>query len=258
MIRRQALGWLGAAVCSVALVIAGGLVLSSLAVHRYLQASDSAQQRSQTSAAGETPAASERAAVERTVSALVRMPGVATATSSTDRSDTPAQPGVMSLRSSPSPTTDSTTLSYDVSVIMNPDATAAQCAEVVFTMTQRLQNGRVSLELSLPAGDGHAASVIDYRNVFATPVPRSTVAAVSHAVDVAASVPGVRSVHVVVPYTWNLASGDLEVQMATDDSHQTAQLKDALSRTALADVGWADPSSAPSSMPSPAPTQPSR
>ena len=251
MIRRQALGWLGAAVCSVALVVTGGLVLSSVAVHRYLQASDSTQQRSGTSAA-DAPAASELATVERTVSALTRMPGVATATSSTDRSDAPAQPGVMSLRSSPTPKSGSTSRDYDVSVIMNPDATAAQCADVVFAMTQRLQSARVSLELSLPAGDGHAASVIDYRNVFDTPVPRSTVDSVSHAVDVAASVPGVKSVHVVVPYTWNLASGDLDVQMATDDSRQTTELKNALAGTVLADVGSANPTA------SPAPTQPTR
>jgi hypothetical protein len=234
--RRQAIGWIGATVCSIALVIAGGLVLSSVAVNRYLQASDSALQRGQSS----TPEPSELAGLEHTVSAISAMPGVATASSTVDT-------GAATDTASPAPRSDPSAvpaeagdggLNYDVSVIMNPDSTAAQCADVVFAMTQQLQNARVNLELSSPAGDGHGASVIDYRNAFDTPVARSTVDSVSHAVAIAAAVPGVKSVRVMVPYTWNLSSGDLDVELATDDSQQRAMLKSALSRTALAGVKW--------------------
>ncbi|GAA4164256.1 hypothetical protein GCM10022286_25720 [Gryllotalpicola daejeonensis] len=245
--RRQALGWLGAAVCSVALVIAGGLVLSSVAVHRYLQASASQLQSGDARDTGATPLAAEVASLQHTVSALESMPGVAAA-SSTVTTGSHAK-----------------TVSYDVAVTMDADATAAESTDVVYAMTQQLRNGRVNLELTLPANARHAASVIEYRNAFDTPVARSTVESVSRAVEVAASVPGVTSVHVTVPYTWNLASGDLDVEMAGDDSSGSAALRHALARTALADVDWsgtgapASPSSsgrtkAPSVPPAPAPT----
>jgi len=216
-------------------VIAGGLVLSSVAVNRYLQASSSALQRGDSAADGATPAPSELASLERTVSVLITMPGVATATSNVDT------PGASAVGSTPSPSPTGGPVSYDVSVIMNPDATADQSANVVFVMTQQLQNARVNLELSSPAGDGHAASVIDYVDAFNTPVARSTVDSVSHAVAVAVAVPGVKSVHVTVPYTWNLASGDLVVEMAPHESHQSSALAEALAHTALADVGRSKP-----------------
>jgi hypothetical protein len=214
--RRKALGWLGAAVCSVALVIAGGLVLSSFAVHRYLQASHSAMQRGESPAAGTTPALREVASLKRTVAELAAMPGVASATMA-DAADT---------------------VSYDVAVTMRPGATAGQCGDVVFTMTKELQNSRVNLELTMPASAGRAASVVDYRNAFDTPVPRSTVDSVSRAVGVAAAVPGVTAVHVTVPYTWNLAAGDLNVTMSPDAPNRGTALQTALAHTALAGVAW--------------------
>jgi hypothetical protein len=236
------LGWLGAAVCSVALVIAGGLVLSTVAVHRYLQASASQLERGESPDAAATPVPGELASLQRVVSALNAMPGVATATSTVATETAPK------------------TVSYDVAVGMTPESTADEGADVVYAMTQELQNGRVNLELSLPANGAHAASVIEYRNAFDTPVPRSTVEAVSHAVMVASSVPGVTSVRVTVPYTWNLASGDLDVVMSTDDSKHSAALRQALARTALAGVDWSAPSrsseprsSAPVPSPSSAP-----
>jgi len=215
VVRRQALGWLGAAVCSVALVIAGGLVLSSFAVHRYLQASHSALQRGESPAAGASPEAAELASLKRTVSGLAGMPGVTSAT-----------------------TTTTTTADYDVAVTMTARATADQCADVVFAMTKDLQNPRIDLELTMPASSGRAASVIDYRNAFDTPVPRSTVDSVSRAVAVAAAVPGVTSVHVTVPYTWNLASGDLDIEMAANAMDQNTAVRNALAHTVLADVAW--------------------
>jgi hypothetical protein len=217
--RRKALGWLGAAVCSVALVIAGGLVLSSFAVHRYLQASHSAMQRGESPAAGTTPALREVATLKRTVAELAAMPGVASATMA-DTADT------------------ADTADYDVAVTMRSGATAGQCGDVVFTMTKELQNSRVNLELTMPASDGRAASVVDYRNAFDTPVPRSTVDSVSRAVGVAAAVPGVTAVHVTVPYTWNLAAGDLNVTMSPDAPNRGTALQTALAHTALAGVAW--------------------
>jgi hypothetical protein len=236
--RRQTLGWLGAAVCSVALVITGGLVLSSFAVNRYLQASDSALQRGDVEDTGATPVPSEVAGVEHAVAALTSMPGVASASSSLDTAPPTDDPASSGEHVAPTPARAQKSVSYDVSVIMGSGATSEECADVVFAMTQQLQNARVNLELTAPAGTGHAASVTDYRNAFDTPVARSTVDSVSRAVAVAAAVPGVKSVRVMVPYTWNLASGDLDVEMATDDSHQTAALKSALARTALAGVDW--------------------
>lgn len=232
--KRQALGWLGATLCSIALIVAGGLVLSSVAVNRYLQASSSAMQRGDATDAAPTPEPSEVASVERVVSTITSMPGVATATSAVDTPDATPQP-----TADPTSTSGSSgRFSYDVSVIMNPDSTSEQCADVVFSMTRQLQNGRVNLQLSAPAGDGHAASIIDYRHAFDMPVARSTVDSVSRAVAVAAAVPGVKSVHVTVPYTWNLSSGDLDVDFESDDSLHSAELKNALSRTALSGVSW--------------------
>jgi hypothetical protein len=233
--KRQALGWLGATLCSIALIVAGGLVLSSVAVNRYLQASSSAMHRGDAAGTGATPQASELASVERAVSAITSMPGVATATSAIDAPTAMPHPTVDPSSPAPSATH---AFSYDVSVIMNPDSTADQCADVVFSLTRQLQNGRVNLQLSAPAGDGHAASVIDYRHAFDTPVARSTVQSVSRAVAVAAAVPGVKSVHVMVPYTWNLSSGDLDVDFDSNDAHHSNELKNALSRTALSGVDW--------------------
>lgn len=236
MVRRQALGWLGAALCSVALVVAGGLVLSSVAVHRYLQASNSAMAGGTASESDATPDPSELASIERTVSAITSLPGVATATSTvgTDEPSATAEPTADRDASGSAPEG----LSYDISVIMNPDASVDESTSVVYAMTEQLQNAHVNLELAMPASAARAASVIDYRHAFDTPVARSTVDSVCRAVAVAASVPGVRSVHVVVPYTWNLSSGDLEVEMATDDSQQASALRSALDRTALAGVDW--------------------
>jgi len=236
VVRRQALGWLGAALCSVALVVAGGLVLSSVAVHRYLQASNSALAGGAASESGAAPDPRELASVERTVSAITSLPGVATATSTvgTGEPTTTAEPTAGPDASGSTPEG----LSYDVSVIMNPDATVDESTDVVYAMTQQLQNARVNLELAMPASTAHAASVVDYRHAFDMPVARSTVDSVSRAVAVAASVPGVKSVHVVVPYTWNLSSGDLEVQLATDDDRQASALRNALAHTALAGVDW--------------------
>ena len=239
--RRQALGWLGAALCSVALVVAGGLALSSVAVHRYLQASSSALHRGDAADAGPTPAPSEVASIDRVVTSITSMPGVATATCDIDTSTDASQP-------TPAPTTTASTassapnasspFSYEISVIMTPAATAAQSADVVFSMTKELQNSHVNLELSVPTGNGHGESVVDYRNAFDAPVARSTVSAVSQAVAVATAVPGVTSVHVTVPYTWNLSAGDLNVKFAPDSTHPGKALQTALRRTALSGVEW--------------------
>ncbi|MFC4243131.1 hypothetical protein ACFOYW_07075 [Gryllotalpicola reticulitermitis] len=234
--RRQALGWLGATICSVALVIAGGLMLSSVAVHRYLQASTSAMHRGDTQDAGPTPAPTDVAAIDRVVAALTGMPGVATASCDIDTAPPSAAQPTPTAEGAPNSVGD---FSYEISVIMTPDATAAQSTDVVYSMTKQLQNAHVNLELSVPTGDGHAESVVDYRNAFDAPVARSTVAAVSQAVSVATAVPGVESVHVTVPYTWNLAAGDLDVHFATNAVQQpTDELKHALARTALAGVEW--------------------
>lgn len=231
------MGWLGATLCSVALIVAGGLVLSSIAVNRYLQASTSVMHRGDASDVGPTPAPAELASIDHVVANVNGMPGVATASCAIET----ATPSPASPAPSTAPTATSTgsaTFSYNVSVIMNPSATPGQAADVVFSMTKQLQNSRVNLELSSPAGDGHAASVVDYRHAFDAPVEHSTVAAVSQAVAAATAVPGVKSVQVTVPYTWNLASGDLNVAFAAPDTHQTEALKDALKRTALSGVEW--------------------
>lgn len=232
--KRQALGWLGAALCSVALIIAGGLVLSSFAVNRYLEATSSAMHRGDAQDGGPTPAPAQLATINRVVASLIGMPGVATASCEVDT-------GAPVF--SPSPTPDPSmspagAFSYQISVIMTPDATAAQSADVVFSMTKQLQNSHVNLELSVPASTSHAESIVDYRNAFDAPVARSTVAAVSQAVSVATAVPGVKSVRVTVPYTWNLASGDLAVDFTTDAPHPANALKAALKRTALSGVDW--------------------
>jgi hypothetical protein len=234
--RRQALGWLGAALLSVALIVAGGFILSNVAVDRYLQESKS-MLRGSAAATGASPAPGELAKVDDAVAAVTAMPGVATASSTIadGTSEPSADPGPST---SPAPTPARHATDYDVSVIMNPDASAEECADVVFTMTQEVKDARVNLELSSPAGDGHGASVVTYRHVFDTPVARSTVDSVSRSVAVVASVPGVKSVRVLVPYTWNLASGDLQVEMATDDSHLKTALKNAVARTDLAGVDW--------------------
>jgi hypothetical protein len=234
--RRQALGWLGAALLSVALIVAGGLILSNVAVDRYLQESKSMLDGT-AAATGASPAPSELARVEDVVAAVTAMPGVATASSTmADPTALPTaepQPSATPTAASMRRATD-----YDVSVIMTPDATAEQCANVVYAMTQEVKDARVNLQLSSPAGDGHGAAVVTYRHVFDTPVARSTVDSVSRSIAVVAAVPGVKSVRVLVPYTWNLASGDLQVEMATDDSHVKTALKNALARTDLAGVDW--------------------
>jgi len=237
--KRQALGWLGAALCSVALIVAGGLVLSSVAVNRYLQASSSAMHRGDVTDMGPTPAAAEMAGIDHVVAAVMAMPGVATASCTVDTPTAAAEPqeSTPAPSAAPSPVA-STTFNYDISVIMTPDATAAQSAEVVFSMTKQLQNSHVNVALSSPAGDGHAASVVDYRHAFDAPVSRSTVAAVSQAVAVAAAVPGVKSVRVSVPYTWNLASGDLDIDFDSPGDRDADQLKSALERTALKGLDW--------------------
>lgn len=233
--RRQALGWLGAALCSVALIVAGGLLLSTVAVHRYLQASSSALHRGEAQDVGPTPAPGELATIGRVVTSLTAMPGVATASCNVDTAS--------SSTSEPDPTPSSTVaaanaFSYDISVIMTPDATAEQSSDVVYNLTQELQNSRVNLELSVPSGDGHAESVVDYRNAFDAPVARSTVESVSQAVAVASAVPGIASVHVTVPYTWNLAAGDLDVAFADGAQRPTQELETALSGTALSGIEW--------------------
>ena len=247
--KRQALGWLGAAVCSVALVIAGGLVLSSVAVNRYLQASSSAMHRGEAQDPGPTPAPTEVASIDRVVAAITGMPGVATASCEVDTSapQDAASTSAPAPESSPAPSASpaataapgsSSAFSYEISVIMNTDATASQSADVVFSMTKQLQNSRVNLDMSSPAGDGHAQSVVEYRNAFDAPVARSTVTAVSQAVAVATSVPGVESVHVTVPYTWNLSAGDLDVDFSPGATHPGNALKSALKRTALSGLDW--------------------
>lgn len=233
--RRQALGWLSAALCSVALVVAGGLILSSVAVHRYLQASSSVLQRSAAQDLGPTPAPSEVAGIDRVVASLTAMPGVATASCAIDTPDSGAPQAGPTATAGATPASD---FSYEISVIMTPDATAEQSADVVFSMTKQLQNSHVNLELSVPTGDGHGESVVDYRNAFDAPVARSTVAAVSQAVAVASAVPGIASVHVTVPYTWNLSAGDLDVAFTPNATHPATELKTALRRTALSGVEW--------------------
>ncbi len=228
--------WFGAALCSIALVVAGGLVLSTLAVNRYLQASTSAMHRGDATGSSATPDPTELASVERLVSSLTSMAGVSAATSAVGTGDPVAATPVAETNATPAATPGG--FSYDVSVVMDARATASQAAAVVFAMTKQLANARVNLELVAPAGAGHAASVVDYRHVFDAPVARSTVDSVSQAVAVAASVPGVQSVHVTVPYTWNLESGDLAIQFASDDLHHTTALKNALARTALSGVDW--------------------
>jgi hypothetical protein len=237
-------------------------MLSSVAVHRYLQASSSAMHRGQAQDVGPTPPASEVASIDRVVTSLTAMPGVATAScviaTSTPASapeasapespaaNAPATPPGSPAAATPTATATPTAgaFSYEISVIMNPDSTSSQATDVVFNMTKQLQNSHVDLELSSPAGNGHAESVVDYRNAFDAPVARSTVAAVSQAVSVAAGVPGVSSVHVTVPYTWNVAAGGLQVEFASGASQRpaAAALKTALQRTALSGVEW---SSAP-------------
>jgi hypothetical protein len=173
------------------------------------------------------------------VAAVMAMPGVATASCTVDTPTPAAAPdeATPAPSAAPSPVA-STTFNYDISVIMTPDATAAQSADVVFSMTKQLQNSHVNVALSWPAGDGHAASVVDYRHAFDAPVSKSTVAAVSQAVSVAAAVPGVKSVRVSVPYTWNLASGDLDIDFDSPGDRNVDQLKNALERTALKGLDW--------------------
>jgi hypothetical protein len=236
--RRDALGWLGAVVCSVALIVAGGLVLSSVAVHRYLQASNSALHRGEVQDTGPTPPPGEVESIDRVVTSITGMPGVATASCEVDTGAPSGFPIPTAATPTPRPT-ESGGFSYQISVIMDSGATAAQAADVVFSMTKQLQDSHVDLELSAPQGSGHAESVIDYRDAFDAPVSRSTVAAISQAVSVATTVPGVTSVHVTVPYTWNIASGDLQVQFAPGAGRlPESELENALSRTALAGVDW--------------------
>lgn len=230
-------------------------MLSSVAVHRYLQASNSALHRGEAQDVGPTPPASEVVGIDRVVTSITAMPGVATASCvietaapSTASQLTPppvtaqaTPPSNASVTAPPSAAPSAGAFSYEISVIMNPDSTASQATDVVFNMTKQLQNSHVDLELSSPAGDGHAESVVDYRNAFDAPVARSTVASVTDAVSIAAGVPGVASVHVTVPYTWNVSSGDLQVGFAsgTPSRPTTATaLKTALQRTALSGVEW--------------------
>jgi len=219
-------------------------MLSSVAVHRYLQASNSALHRGEAQDPGPTPPAAEVASINRVVTSITEMPGVATASCEVE-TDAPAAPEPSASTTSgpsstPTPTPSATgAFSYQISVIMDSDATTAQSTDVVFNMTKQLQNSHVNLELSAPQGSGHAESVIDYHDAFDAPVARSTVAAVSQAVSVATAVEGVASVHVTVPYTWNISSGDLQVQFAPGgDHHPSGALKTALKRTALAGVKW--------------------
>lgn len=252
--RRQALGWLGAVVCSVALIVAGGFILSSVAVHRYLQESDSALHRGEAEDTGTTPPAAEVASINRVVTAITQMPGVATASCGVETPGGTAPDPAPAALPTATPTATPTVLppvtptaagsstggfSYQLSVIMDPSATAAEATDVVFNLTKQLQNSHVDLELSAPQGGGHAEAVIDYHDAFDAPVSRATVAAVSQAVSVATAVPGVASVHMTVPYTWNLSAGDLQVEFTSDSGHQpAAALKTALKRTALAGVDW--------------------
>jgi hypothetical protein len=234
---RQALGWLGAAVCSVALVVAGGLVVSSYAVQRYLQSSSALMQHSGASDSA-APDARERTVVEDAVSHVITMPGVATA--SCHRStDGPASPAPVVRTSAATPA--ATGGGWDISVIMTANATAAQAADAVYALMQDVATARINLELSSPAGEGHAASVVDYRDAFDAPVTRTTVESLSQAVATAAALDGVASVHVTVPYTWNLAEGDLEVTFDGDAQRHEDELERALSRTALSGVEWYTP-----------------
>jgi len=235
--RRQALGWFSVVVCSVALIIAGGLVLSSVAVHRYLQASTSALDGGEAHETGAAPSAAQVANIKRAAAAVAGMPGVA-ATSCGSGAGAAAPGPTAAITPTPTPSSGEG-LGYQISVTMEPSATAEQSAAVVFSLTQQLQNSHVALELTAPQGSAHAQSVIDYRDPFDAPVSRSTVTAVSQAVSVAAAVPGVAAVHVTVPYTWNISSGDLEVEFTAGSTHRPATaLKTALKSTALAGVKW--------------------
>ncbi len=205
-------------------------MLSTFAVHRYLQTSASAMQHGEGADSESTPDPGREARIAAAVTDLTSLPGVATAsaTVTTETAATPsAERGAVGID-----------YSYDVSVIMNPEATPQQAAAVVLAMIKQVPDSQVNLELSSPAGDGHAASVVEYRHALDSVVSARTVTALSQAVATASAVPGVEQVAVTVPYTWNLQPGDLDVTFADDGRNHSGALRSALASTALSGVSW--------------------
>lgn len=214
---KQALTWAGAVVCSVLLVIAGGLIVGSAAVHRYLQSSSASVGHS---GFWRTP---------------VRTP-TATATA-----DPELMPAVDALGPLEGVTSVAVTGAAELYVTMRPDASAAQSAAVVSTAARLISDSDVDLQLRVPAAGGRASAVAEFSDLLkarsgsalnAQAVMAQTAQLVAAMLS-AAEVDGVVGVQVQVPDSWDVTASDVAVQCSSNAAHELTAVRAVLDGTTL-------------------------
>lgn len=182
-----------------------------------------------------TPEARLDPAVARQVRTALRqvraLPSVAEATQTT--TNTPS--------STPDPTcstrwTMANHFASRFTVTMEPEATPSEAGAVPTTMATELAWTGVDLTLTVPAGEGHIASMVHYDGTFDQQIPESTSTAVAQGLATLAATPHVTGLEATIPYTMRVDYGSLVIGVDSEDQGVLDRVRAVIDATAFADT----------------------
>lgn len=121
-------------------------------------------------------------------------------------------------------------------VEMDADATPGQAGAVPTTMAEGLAWTGVDLTLTVPAGDGHIASVVHYDGTFDQRIPEMTSTAVADGLATLAATPHVTGLDASIPYTMRVDYGSLTIGVDSTDQAVLDRVRAVIDTTAFRDT----------------------